>query len=456
MRKVIFMLVIAAMAFASCSKDIVKETNKGRAIDFRVATQVRATETSSANLSTFYVTALNEYGENYYTDAAYTKVNEYFSSSPAYYWPGDGSSLDFYAYAPSASTLGATVTIDSDTKKLCNFSPASQINKQEDFITATATGSSKDADDGLALVFNHQLAQVEVNAKNANEGYIYYIKGVRITLPVSKGDFDFSTSEWTLDTDSKATYEVTYNSPITLSSYSQNIMEAKGENAMLLPQQLVEWNPDADPTNTQKGAYISVYTQITSSAGAPIHPAIAGEYAWVAVPIDTEWKAGNKYVYTLDFTDGAGYTDPVDGPAQLVLGKKINFNVNVTPWEDKNMVDPIVGVWHIKKVHVNVYSKETGETLDDIQDNVAYIEEHLNPTYIEYEFISSTEVYFTDEYGKSIATLTPKDGKLYATDVPDLQIYFEWADESKTTLKFVMLSEDENYINKYYLYYEKR
>ena len=171
MKQNIILMLIAAMVITSCTEDSIKEVNIGRAIDFRVAADTRATEITSSNLTTFYVTAIEENGVNYFTNMAFTKVDEYFSSSPAYYWPGDGSSLDFYAYAPSASTLGATVTIDSDTKKLCNFSPASQINKQEDFITATATGSSKDADDGLALVFNHQLAQVEVNAKNANENY---------------------------------------------------------------------------------------------------------------------------------------------------------------------------------------------------------------------------------------------------------------------------------------------
>ena len=455
MRKILVMMGIAAMAFASCSKDIVKETNRGRAIDFRVATQSRGTETNSANLSTFYVTALNDLEENYFNNVAYTKVNEYFCSSPEYYWPGDGSSLDFYAYAPSSHMLGADITIDNSSKKLQNFSPAAKINQQHDFITAFATGNNEDAADGLALIFNHQLAQIEINAQNANEGYVYNIKGVRITQPVSKGDFDFSTSEWALDTKHKSIYEATYDIPVTLDSYAKNIMEAKGENAMLLPQQLVQWEPESDPTNDQKGAYISVYTKITSSTGSQIFPKTADEYAWVAVPINTEWKAGNKYVYTLDFTNGAGYTDPLYGPAQLVLGQKINFDVKITPWEEKSTIDPVVGVWHINKVHVIEYSKSRDETTEEIIDDKTVIEESLEISYLEFEFISSTEVYFNDEYGKHLATLVAKDGKLYATDEVDLKIYFEWPDENKTTLRFVMFSEDNNYIFKYHLYYEK-
>ena len=48
MKKTIILVGIAAVAFASCAKDAVKEVNNGRAIDFRVATQTRASETTTA------------------------------------------------------------------------------------------------------------------------------------------------------------------------------------------------------------------------------------------------------------------------------------------------------------------------------------------------------------------------------------------------------------------------
>ena len=456
MKKIILMLGIAAMSFASCSKDIVKETNIGHAIDFRVTTHTRGTETNIANLSTFYVTALDEFGDNYFSNVAYTKVNEYFSSSPAYYWPGDGSSLDFYAYAPSATTLGATITIDNEVKTLKGFSPAAEITNQVDFITANTTGSKENASEGLAVMFNHQLTQVEVKAKNANEGYEYKIKGVKIAQISSKGDFDFSTSQWTLYPNEKAVYEVKYGNPIILSTYGQSIMESNGDNAMLLPQQLVKWDPDTDPTNSQKGAYISVYAQVTSTAGAQIFPEEAGEYGWLAVPIDTEWKAGNKYVYTLDFTEGAGYLDPIDGSSQPVTGKTIGFNVNITPWEEKSTTDPIEGIWEIKKFRMVEYHKETDTTTDETIDNEAFIIENLDPTYHKFEFISPTETYFYGEFGRQIIAFSPKDGKLFALDEIDSKIYFEWDDESKTTLKLVIFSEDDTWRDWYYMYYKKR
>ena len=339
------------MALASCAKDSVKEVNNGHAIDFRVATQTRATETTTANLSTFYVTAIDAKGSNYFTNAAFTKIEEYFSSSPAYYWPGDGSDLAFYAYAPAAETLGATIAIDNSAKTLTGFSPAAQFADQKDFVTAAATGNKTNETSGVALTFDHQLTQIEVKARNANDAYVYKIKGVRIAQPVSKADFDFTTKQWTPSTE-KGIYQVQYNNEITLNTYGQCIMKTEGDNAMLIPQQLVAWDAENDKTNTAKGAYLSVYAQVETAEGARVYPNVDGmNYAWLAVPIDTKWEAGYKYVYTLDFTNGAGYSDPLDGPETggTVLGGAIKFTMDVNPWGEKsafeNEYEQMNGKW---------------------------------------------------------------------------------------------------------------
>lgn len=45
---------------------------------------------------------------------------------------------------------------------------------------------------------------------------------------------------------------------------------------------------------------------------------------------------GKKYIYQLDFSDGAGKIDPTDptDPGDDVLNKQIKFNVNVVDWVD--------------------------------------------------------------------------------------------------------------------------
>ena len=376
MKKSIILMGIAAMAFASCAKDTIKETNNGRAIDFRVATQTRATETTTANLTTFYVTAINESGSNYFTNVAFTKVDSYFTSSPLYYWPGE-ETLQFYAYAPSATTLGATVTIDKEKQVIEGYAPATKIADQKDLVTTTATGSKENEAEGVALKFNHQLSQLEVKARNANDAYTYKIKGVRFAQPVAQGDLNLATGEWTLTTSNKAVYDVTYDNVVELNTYAQNLMETEGDNAMLLPQQLVAWDAENDKTNVNKGAYISVYAQITTTAeGSRVYPKAEGmEYAWLAVPVDTKWEAGYKYVYTLDFTEGAGYPDPIggDGTQSSVLGGPIKFTMDVNPWTEKATMEAsknmLIGEWSLVRIENTRYDSN-GESTTTIYDTV--------------------------------------------------------------------------------------
>ena len=428
MRRISILMSIAAMILTSCAKDSMKEANKGRAIDFRVAAQSRATETTTANLTTFYVTAIDESGSNYFTNAAFTKVDEYFCSSPAYYWPGS-EELNFYAYAPSATSLGATVTINKDTKIIEGYAPAVDITDQKDLVTAIATGSKEDEASGVALTFNHQLSQIEIKARNANEGYTYKIKGVRLAQPVAQGDLNLATGEWTLTSSSKAVYDVTYDRVITLGIYSQNLMESEGDNAMLIPQQLVAWNPETDKTNTQKGAYISVYAQVRTAEGARVYPKTEGDdYAWLAVPIDTKWEAGHKYVYTLDFTEGAGYSDPIEGygSGDEVLGGPIKLTMSVLPWNENNNSD-IIGTWALHEMTSTYYRNGTVET----------------------ETTSGEELYERVDFILHNITFTsPIDFILYEKDENDnpLPLYLNTYDFNGKTA-FVIMDGEEIYLH---------
>ena len=236
--------------------------------------------------------------------------------------------------------MGATVTINSTTKTLADFEPATTIADQKDFITATATGSKTDEAAGVALTFGHRLSQIEIKAKNTNDGYVYKVQGVRIGQPVSKATFDFGTTSWQLGS-VKTNYEATYaGSEKTLTATAASIMAVADDNAMLIPQQLIAWTPDTDKTNTNKGAYLAVKVNITTKDGARVYPSV-GEYDWVAVAVNTKWEPGQKYVYTLDFSNGAGKVDPekpMPGPTdpfkpgEDVLGSAIKFTVTVTPW----------------------------------------------------------------------------------------------------------------------------
>lgn len=338
MKKQIMFMAMTAMLIASCSSDDVVSTNTGRAIDFRTSVGTRGAETTTANISKFWVTAIDKAGANYFSKQEFTKDGEFFTSSPLYYWPA--GELNFVAYSPSETDLGGSLTISNTTKELKDFSPAAEIADQKDFVTATATGTkAANETNGVALTFAHQLSQIEIKAKNTNTGYVYKVVGVRIGKPVSKGTFTFDTNKWKPGTE-KANYSVEYTAPRTLTADAATMMGKANDNAMLLPQQLVPWKPETDKTNTNNGAYIALKIQITTKDGARVYPA-TGDYDWAAVAIDTNWEAGKKYVYTLDFSSGAGKVDPEKPdptdpdpfkPGEDILGKPIKFTVTVTDW----------------------------------------------------------------------------------------------------------------------------
>lgn len=331
-----FMIAMAALALASCSQDEPVSVNSGKAIDFRpaIGAQSRASEITNSNLSSIEVTAFM--GDNvYFPTLEFSKGSDgFFTSTPEYHWPGDDTELAFYAYAPAQP--GGKITIDSNVKTMTDFSPAADLGKQVDFITSYATGTrSANEGSGVELTFNHQLSQIEIRAKSGNDAYTFEVSGIRIGEPVSEGAFDFGTSAWTLGSD-KTIYEDTYDTPKTITSEAISIMGAGG-NAMLLPQQLTAWDVDGDAANSAQGAYLSVKLKITTTAtGIQLYPFPSNpDCDWAAIPIDTNWQPGKKYIYTLDFTHGAGNVDPKDpDPGKPVLGGPIKFTVNVIDWVD--------------------------------------------------------------------------------------------------------------------------
>ncbi len=326
---------IVASGLASCSSDEPVDTAKSgdNAISFRSSMGTRSTEITNANLSEINVAAF--LGDSqFFNDTKFTKGSDsYFTSTPEYNWLGDDSELTFFAYAPS--NPGGTVTLTPEAKTLTGFSPASNVADQIDFITANATGKkSTNEQTGVPLTFDHRLVQIEVLAKTDNEAYTYEVSGVRVGEPVSKGDFDFTTNDWTLGTE-KSIYDETYTTPVKLGSAAQSVMGSEGA-VMILPQQLTAWDPTNDASNASQGAYLSIKLKINTVAGAQVYPFPSdADCDWAAIPISTNWEPGKKYIYTLDLTHGAGYVDPHDpDPGKPVLGGPIKFTVDVTEWDN--------------------------------------------------------------------------------------------------------------------------
>ncbi len=361
--KLFLLAGVAALSLASCANDepVNVRSTDDNAISFRSGMSSRATETNNSNLSEIYVTAFTKtMTQPYFENIEFSKGSDsFFTSAEKYSWFANNDTITFKAYSPSQDVLGADITVSGDNMTLESFAVPEQIKDQVDFITATAKGNKKDNEQsGVELTFDHRLAQIEIRAKSSSPTYTYKVTGARIGRAQYMGSFDFNTNEWTLDDWHDTQVYTSACDEVTLTSEAQNIMGPDG-NAMLLPQVLTPWSPTGDPDNVAREAYLSVLVQITrTDNGMQIYPypsdpldvdgnqrAITGKeqrhYAWASIPLSGEWKQGMKYIYTLDFTNGAGNIDPDDpNPGEPVIGD-IKFKVTVNPWVDAEQATPM-------------------------------------------------------------------------------------------------------------------
>ncbi|MDE6650658.1 MAG: fimbrillin family protein [Muribaculaceae bacterium] len=364
----LFLIAMSAIALASCSEDepvsVRQATNE--AISFRPAMGTRASETTNANLDKIFVTAV--YGDStldsstskmsgfkysmYFDNTEFDKGADSFftaANGKEYTWLAPDQQINFFAYSPSQDDLGADIIMKEDNTGMTleSFAVPENIADQVDFITANASGTRKiNETSGVELTFDHRLAQIELRAKSENDNYTYKVIGARIGRPQYMGTFDFNTNEWTLDDWHDTAVYTSACDTTTLSSTPVSIMGADG-NAMLMPQTLTPWDSTGDPDNVAREAYLSVLVNITrTDNGMQIYPFAdeskytfkpVREYGWASIPLSGTWEQGKKYIYTLDFTNGAGCIDPDDpNPGTKIIGGPIKFTVKVNDWVETN------------------------------------------------------------------------------------------------------------------------
>lgn len=324
---------IAALAcLSSCSNDNTLTESDKNAIRFNTTLQgaTRASVTEST-FAAFNVTALKG-SSVYFTNLGVNKQSDgSWATERTEKWPPDGSSLQFFAYAPT--TLSSKVIISNTEQKLTGYTPDSDVDNQADVLTAynSASGGT------VQMTFKHALSMIEIKAQNSStEGYEMKVKGVKLGWIPSTADMTFQNADafpqWaTPEANSEASYTIE-GTPFSLTSSTQSLMFDK-DNFLMIPQQLTAWN---NTTPTTKAAYIGVLCQITNGS-RNVYPTDPTKFAWVVTGINTLWEPGHKYVYTLDFfkNGGAGYIDPddPDNPGAPVINDvPISFSVSIKDW----------------------------------------------------------------------------------------------------------------------------
>ena len=371
---------MAAAAMSSCSNDKVVDEVEGSAISFRTSLdrlQTRGTVKTLANLESFNVTAITSGNETYFKDVTVSSSDNgnSWATSGNYYWPG--KKLQFFGYAPT-SGIG-TVTINGTTKTIADFSPAANVADQVDLLASTSAAQSSGT---VAMNFKHILSQISVKAKCSNSDVTIKVLGVKLGNIGSKGTFTFPTTEttsdytwstpWNLSDAATASYMVgamSDGSAVTLES--ETAKSIMSENFFLIPQTLTAWGGSTATT----GAYIGVLCNIKvangSNAGTDyktvqIYPETADKYAFAAIPINTTWEPGKKYVYTLDFcgtgtttTGGCGKVSPDQtAPDGCGVSSTITNEIDATGIT-KNVGDDIFGGAIKFSVTVEDWGEET-------------------------------------------------------------------------------------------------
>ena len=396
MKKAFYMMAAAAIALSSCSSEETTDVAKSTAITFRptVGFNSRGAELNTTNFNDMWVYAYDlnatSGNGNGFEGEKFTKQgtsNDFLPDTPLF-WQA-GSELRFFAINPVKENWHGTLTFTKDDAKLTDVTIPNNIEEQKDLVIGSVTAQANNHMDGkgVDLTLNHILSQINFKAVNTNKRLTYRIAAIRIVNAKNSDTYTYNAGTkvgaWTGNTTGKVTYELNFkDKPITLDGTKKTdgteadnydrttaFLTPAGHGAMLVPQSLTPWNGAEVVENTAPfdgNSYIALLVNVRFTNDAYVYPKNANgneDYGWIAVPLPTnnasndkaEWKMGNKYIYTLNLSEGCGKVDPVDPnpegggkvepngttdpkPGANIFGKPIKFTVTLAPWTDKNGV----------------------------------------------------------------------------------------------------------------------
>ena len=389
MKKAFYMMAAAAIALSSCSSEETTDVAKSTAISFRptVGFNSRGAELNGTNFNDMWVYAYDlkatEGTGNGFEGEKFTKqgsTNDFLPDTPLF-WQA-GSELRFFAINPVKENWHGTLEINKTSASFTGVTIPANIEDQNDLVigSVTAQANSHMDGNGVGLTLNHILSQINFKAVNTNKRLTYHIAAIRIVHAKNADSYTFNpassqTGVWAGNPSGDVTYELDFKkNPIVLDGTKKTdgttadnydrteaFLTHAGHGAMLVPQLLTPWNgaevSDAAPFDN--GSYIALLVNVRFTNGTYVYPKKANgneDYGWIAIPLPknnaandkAEWKMGNKYIYTLNLSEGCGKVAPEnpnpdggkvepDGaidpkPGANIFGKPIKFTVTLAPW----------------------------------------------------------------------------------------------------------------------------
>lgn len=370
--KKVLLGTLAVLTLAACSKDEVVQQNPNDAISFSVVTNKAVSraadgycnETKPGDFDVWAKVGSGASAKDYFAQTNYHEDGGSWvitSSEGVRYWPNDA--VDFFAAKNyTGAVTPALVPSWNPTATapltIAGYQVEATPGAQKDFIYAVNMGATKSASPA-PLNFRHALSQIEFMAKNENKKIFVTVQGVKVVNVNDKGDFEFPilstdgkvgahqlsgsyTDDFTgknqgkwdnlsgnatyviktknatdnADADVKLLGSATDASSLTVSDVSPK--EYNSQTLYVMPQNVDRW----DGTGVPSKAYLVLNCKIWNVAAGDGSEDTGGVVLWdgtkdiaVALPADTKWEQGKRYVYTFRFTtNGNGGTDPSGNP----------------------------------------------------------------------------------------------------------------------------------------------
>ena len=376
MKKSLFLMAIATFAMVSCNNDDVLEFKQDE-LKFNVYSDnaSRASDIfSSTNLIEKFKVSAYYANPNYdgTNGATISRINNYFANDviayeggawvnktePARFWPEDENlELTFMATnAESGISEGLMMR-----RLYVSHEVKDDVKEQFDLLYSLTPNQTRavNAVSGVNLNFRHALSQIVFNAKNINNSLKVVVKSVSIANMISKGEMRYNLDAGSTD-DNYVTSDgdITVNHPIqwdyitsgNLKTFitdfddvtlekteSKDLTVNNKDYAMLMiPQARAAWDyeNEADYANTE-GAYFLIdcecynigYTGENDTPVPVYEPVYKGV---IPVPVNINWQAGKKYIYTLIFGGVPVLPNPL---------KAVTYNVTIDDFQETESTD---------------------------------------------------------------------------------------------------------------------
>ncbi len=346
MKKLTFLLPLAVAAMVSCSNsdEVFDSAPQVKNTELKLFPQIqgntRGVVETTSSLSAFDVIIKGDFAPSAIADVpeggvsalvTATKSGSGWSLGTNYYWGGESATGTFTAFANAYDKAGVTAS----STQLVDQTVDPDLADQKDLLVAFNSGTRTAFASGVPLHFRHAMSQVVVNASYVTDANYeddhkplsIKVKSVKFVNLANKGTLTLPTAS----TASGETYTAAWSavsgaveyacgpsSEITLGSTASFIDQSEANNPLLLMPQTTAATADFTAASVT-GAYLAVLVDINydyvdnSNPESPIthnedvYPKAGyttdGGYAWIAVPVNIDWKAGYKYTYTLNFSN---------------------------------------------------------------------------------------------------------------------------------------------------------